>query len=39
VPEGFEPNSVHISVLPTSKKMEPVEQDFAWQVISEEGDI
>lgn len=39
VPEGFEPRSVHISVLPTSKKMEPVEQDFAWQVISEEGDI
>jgi hypothetical protein len=39
LPEGFEPLSVHISVVPTTKKMEPVEQEFAWQVLSEEGEV
>jgi transposase len=39
LPEGFKPQSINISVLPTSKKMEPVEQEFAWQVISEEGEV
>lgn len=38
LPEGFDPQQITVSAVPSTKKMEPVEKAFAWQAATESGE-